>query len=592
MERKYFLSEKSGNSFEIQPTCYTLSENNIIAQYYFIQKKEWVLFEIEHNDIQTRIDLSNVPDCVLVFLESNGHNWNVVGATHCLNQNEGAFGILTPHKKILCIPQEALININNLEFVSYVQTQSLPTWSSELAKIEEHVFVFFRLGIKNLVIKQESIREHNLQLLLKEYYEFADFDNDIFLLINKNHTTFDLLEIIKNILIPNGLKVNEDYCFIDGYVFPSSSNYDQHPDCISIPWLSGYFHPTTDKFGGGDYIHFAKNNLIKRIVFMFYQYLKNNHCHTLKNGVKVFLIKDGYLYFGYEQFHNPDLKISLLNILNNNYSEFTKNQGFDYMYIDSLEKWKAYCSNLNDIELITFYNLEIHKMKVRENGRYLFINALKDEIKSRNFDSTILDEITESGIFDSKFYLKLKLNYKNVLEVIENKSDIELSNDTMGDFVKWSKEKRENYLKSIEKPPKDNPLQYQAFLNGYGKFPYIILKTGYAIFMQIPIHFNTKGDFVNFPGTNLNDISDELLEDYKNDKKSELHDRLIEHCKWVKSKMETEKNREARICLVEGPEIGYYFDGDEVTFTKSIPSGGTLVTQQNNIIAMNAQHYL
>ena len=557
MEMKYFLSEKSGNSFEIQPTCYNLLENNIIAQYYFIQKGEWVLFEIEHNSIQTRFDLYNVPDCVFVFLESNGHNWNVVGATQCLNQNEGAFGILTPHKKILCIPHEALIEIKNLAFVSCVQTQSLPTWSTELAKIEEHIFVFFRLGINNLIIKQESIREHNLQSLLKEYYEFADFDNDIFLLTNKKHTKFHLLEIIKNILIPNGLKVNEDYCLIDGYVFPNSSNYDQHPDCISIPWLSGYFHPTTDKFGGGDYIHFAKNNLIKRIVFIFYQYLKNNHFHILKNGVKPFLIKDGYLYFGYEQYHNPDLKISLLNIINNNYSEFSKNMGFDYMYIDDLEKWKAYCSNLIDVELINFYNNEIHRMKLNENGRYLFVNAIKDEIKSRNFDSSILDELTRVGILNSKFYLKVKLNNKNELEVIENK-----------------------------------PLQYQDFKNGYGKFPYIILKTGYAIYMQIPIHFNTQGDFINFPGTNLNDISEELISDYENDKTSKLHDRLIVHCKWLKAKIESDKNREASICLVEGPEIGYFFEGEDVTYTNSIPYGGTLVTQQNDVIAMNANHYM
>jgi len=557
MERKYFLSEKSGNSFEIHPTCYTLSENIVIAQYYFIQKGEWILFEIEHNSIQTRIDLSNVPGCVFVFLESNGHNWNVVGATYCLNQNEGTFGILTPHKKILCIPHEALIEIKNLAFVSCVQSQSLPTWSSELAKIEEHIFVFFRLGINNLIIKQESIREHNLQSLLKEYYEFADFDNDIFLLTNKKHTKFHLLEIIKNILIPNGLIVNEDYCLINGYVFPISSNYDQHPDCISIPWLSGYFHPTTEKFGGGDYIHFAKNNFIKRIVFMFYQYLKNNHYHTLKNGVKPFLIKDGYLYFGYEHYDNPDLKISLLNIINNNYSEFTANKGFDYMYVDELEKWKAYCSKLNDVELINFYNNEIHRMKLNENGRFLFVNAIKNEIKSRNFDSSILDELTRVGIFNSKFYLKVKLNNKNELEVIENKT-----------------------------------LEYQDFKKGYGKFPYIILKTGNSIYMQIPIHFNTNGDYINFPGTNLDGISNDMLSEYENDKTSELHDRLIEHCKWVKSKMETEKNREARICLIEGPEICYFFEGEEVTFTNSIPFGGTLVTQQNDVIAMNANHYL
>ncbi len=52
------------------------------------------------------------------------------------------------------------------------------------------------------------------------------------------------------------------------------------------------------------------------------------------------------------------------------------------------------------------------------------------------------------------------------------------------------------------------------------------------------------------------------------------------------------KSREARICLVEGPESAYYFEGDSVTFSDKIPHGGTLVTQQNKIIAMNVDHYI
>ena len=55
--------------------------------------------------------------------------------------------------------------------------------------------------------------------------------------------------------------------------------------------------------------------------------------------------------------------------------------------------------------------------------------------------------------------------------------------------------------------------------------------------------------------------------------------------------MEADKNRKARICLVEGPEIGYYFEVDGITFTKLIPSGGTLVTRQNDILTMNSNHY-
>lgn len=139
---------------------------------------------------------------------------------------------------------------------------------------------------------------------------------------------------------------------------------------------------------------------------------------------------------------------------------------------------------------------------------------------------------------------------------------------------------------------KENWYEHKLFINGYGKFPYIILKNGYAIFMQIPIHFNSNGDFDNNPGTSIDGVSSQEIADYEVDKKSKLHDRLIAHCKWVKSKIEADKNREARICLVEGPEAAYYFEGDSITFSDKIPHGGTLVTQQNKIIAMNVDHYI
>ena len=104
-------------------------------------------------------------------------------------------------------------------------------------------------------------------------------------------------------------------------------------------------------------------------------------------------------------------------------------------------------------------------------------------------------------------------------------------------------------MQTIEKKIQNKPLQYQDFKKGYGKFPYIILKTGYAIYMQIPIHFNTNGDFDNYPGTHINDVSEANLVDYEKDKTSALHDRLINHCKWLKARIESEKNRETRICL-------------------------------------------
>ena len=80
--------------------------------------------------------------------------------------------------------------------------------------------------------------------------------------------------------------------------------------------------------------------------------------------------------------------------------------------------------------------------------------------------------------------------------------------------------------------------------------------------------------------------------DYEKVKTSKLHGRIIEFCKWYEAKIESDKNKQVRICLVAGSDIAYYFDGDKINFNNSIPSGGTLVTQQNKIIAMNANHYL
>lgn len=148
-------------------------------------------------------------------------------------------------------------------------------------------------------------------------------------------------------------------------------------------------------------------------------------------------------------------------------------------------------------------------------------------------------------------------------------------------------------------------LPYQGFIEGYGKFPYIILKTtgtpiyekyitgpGYANYTQIPIYFNTKDDLDNYLETNIDNISDELLSEYEKDKTSELHDIIIKHCQWYITKLEADKKLEAKICLVEGPEIAYYFDGIKPRFSTVIPTGGTLKTLDNFILTINVNHYL
>jgi hypothetical protein len=134
--------------------------------------------------------------------------------------------------------------------------------------------------------------------------------------------------------------------------------------------------------------------------------------------------------------------------------------------------------------------------------------------------------------------------------------------------------------------------QHRMFKNGYGKFPYIILKAGWAMYMQIPIHFNANGNLENHPGTHLNDVTEAELTEYQNDKTAALHNKLIDLCKRIKNKVEEDRKKPCRMCLVEGPETAYYFENDEMFFNESIPSGGTLLTQGNEILAMNVPHYI
>lgn len=138
----------------------------------------------------------------------------------------------------------------------------------------------------------------------------------------------------------------------------------------------------------------------------------------------------------------------------------------------------------------------------------------------------------------------------------------------------------------------DNWQEHQLFINGYGKFPYVILKVGHALFMQIPIHFNVDNDFLNFPGTHINDVSEIDLKNYENNKLSPLHEKIINHCLWMKNKIEADSGKIIKMCLVEGPEVSYYFDGVDINFSTNIPGYGALLTQDYKVIGMNAKHYL
>jgi hypothetical protein len=131
------------------------------------------------------------------------------------------------------------------------------------------------------------------------------------------------------------------------------------------------------------------------------------------------------------------------------------------------------------------------------------------------------------------------------------------------------------------------------FPEGFGKFPYIILNTGYGVLIQIPIQINPpSNDLSTYPGTHLRDVDPILIEEYAKNKNSGLHDLLLNQTQKVKEKIESDKKIQVRICLVEGEKIAYYFEGDQIKFNSNIPHGGTLVTQTQQIIGMGISHFI
>ena len=416
---KYILTEKNENSFELVPSKHRIDTLNFSPNSYLTQKDEILFFEIDNDAIQTQIDLTQFSDYLLIGFEPIGNKLVMKSVVYSSKSTHANYSILTTYKKLLCIPLSANYIVSNWDYLTFFDSNALSTWSYELANQQEDFFFsYYYLSTFNLVIKLSSVESPHLMEIVSTFYELNNFDRDI-LVLGNNYSRHRLYEIVNEILIPNGLKEKEDFCLLEDYVVDKRFEYTQHPDCIDVPWLSGYLHPANVDWNEGNYIHFCSNPLTKRIVFMFYKYMKKNHYHVYKYGLKVLLIKDGHLYFSLDNHSYYEAKIPLLCIINDSYSAYENASTFEHLHHADLIKWKLYCSILKDDELIEFYNFEIHKMRVKENGRYLYINALKTEIKSRSFDSSVLDFITEAGIGDDLFYKKLKINELNVLVLKE-----------------------------------------------------------------------------------------------------------------------------------------------------------------------------
>ena len=117
---------------------------------------------------------------------------------------------------------------------------------------------------------------------------------------------------------------------------------------------------------------------------------------------------------------------------------------------------------------------------------------------------------------------------------------------------------------------------------GYGKFPYVIIRLHYAIYLQMPIHF-VKEQQEGLKGISIQTSSEDVNEQQS----------LLLNAVWqFKQQIDTQKDNSHRLCVVLDPHQAYYFEPEGLKFSTSIPTGGTLIANSNEFVAMAHPHYV
>jgi hypothetical protein len=143
--------------------------------------------------------------------------------------------------------------------------------------------------------------------------------------------------------------------------------------------------------------------------------------------------------------------------------------------------------------------------------------------------------------------------------------------------------------------PKASPFgEVSKFPEGYGQFPYLIIRMHYGVYMQVPIQLSPpEPGAPHRPGTQIPSLNAEQLAAYAVNLDSEVHDILVLHFRMWKQKTEFyNKGRKIECCIVEAPDRGYYFKDKEEIKSSSIPRGGTLLSTSSAVIGMNVPHFI
>jgi hypothetical protein len=105
--------------------------------------------------------------------------------------------------------------------------------------------------------------------------------------------------------------------------------------------------------------------------------------------------------------------------------------------------------------------------------------------------------------------------------------------------------------------------------------------------MQIPIRINQEIDRINFPGTYITGVGEEVQ---RNTVKFTAL--LLVRTQKVKQIIEKHQKIAIQVCLVLSATDCYNFDKTTILKSDIIPTGGTLVTQHMETIVICRKHYI
>ncbi len=126
------------------------------------------------------------------------------------------------------------------------------------------------------------------------------------------------------------------------------------------------------------------------------------------------------------------------------------------------------------------------------------------------------------------------------------------------------------------------PISQSHAEQGFGRFPYVVIRLQYGVYMQFPIHF-VKERKDGLAGISIQtDSSDPKVQQAL----------LLDAIAQFKSHVDAKSNRSHRLCVVLGEDQAYYFDEEGIKFSHSIPKGGTLLNSQQEFIAMGFPHQI